>query len=364
LAKKWRSFREGHKDNLSGLVVDHLDYGAYGNVTNETQAANGDRFKYAGGVLEISVGIELFQARWYDPTIGRWISEDPLGLETDSNPDRYVGNEPTDATDPTGLVLKVNRAKYPSGANEVLAMLRKLYPEGDLFMTRDGLIKRGPNRKKSSHPEAEKCITDLITDRRQRHIWEIRPIVAVPKDYVDGNTNIVHPFTLPDGVQFSFPHPTLRNVVITLAGKPGYVKPDGRKNPPGTGGIIYVPTSKSELAFGDYDNNGRTEQPDLVIILAHELCGHAWYLNKGEEKRVQQPHGFRFGHDQAIKMENKIRKEQGLTRMRGLYSERRKHGESVWRIKTTDGEVVWYEKMDREIKKVLDFYLRMLSSLS
>ncbi len=41
----------------------------------------------------------------YDPTIGRWISEDPIGFEAaDPNLYRYVGNNPTNATDPSGLI--------------------------------------------------------------------------------------------------------------------------------------------------------------------------------------------------------------------------------------------------------------------
>jgi len=39
----------------------------------------------------------------YDPTIGVWISEDPIGFEAaDENLRRYVGNNPTLATDPSG----------------------------------------------------------------------------------------------------------------------------------------------------------------------------------------------------------------------------------------------------------------------
>jgi RHS repeat-associated protein len=42
----------------------------------------------------------------YDPSIGRFISEDPLGFEAgDPNLYRYVGNSPTNATDPLGLLV-------------------------------------------------------------------------------------------------------------------------------------------------------------------------------------------------------------------------------------------------------------------
>lgn len=40
----------------------------------------------------------------YDPTIGRWTTEDPIGFKAaDADLFRYVGNNPTNLTDPTGL---------------------------------------------------------------------------------------------------------------------------------------------------------------------------------------------------------------------------------------------------------------------
>ena len=42
--------------------------------------------------------------RWYDASVGRWISPDPTGFAAgDTNECRYVGNSPANATDPRGL---------------------------------------------------------------------------------------------------------------------------------------------------------------------------------------------------------------------------------------------------------------------
>ncbi len=40
----------------------------------------------------------------YDTRLGRWISEDPLGLGPDENPSRFVRNQPVLLTDPSGLI--------------------------------------------------------------------------------------------------------------------------------------------------------------------------------------------------------------------------------------------------------------------
>jgi RHS repeat-associated protein len=86
----------------AGSVLDQVVYDAYGNSLSESNPSNGVRFKYAGGEYDsIQLGYH-FGARWYGPPDGRWTNPDPLGLEPDTNPYRYVGNSPTMATDPTG----------------------------------------------------------------------------------------------------------------------------------------------------------------------------------------------------------------------------------------------------------------------
>ena len=52
-----------------------------------------------------SCGLHDHIARWYDPTVGCWLSEDPIGfLAGDENLYRYVGNEATNLIDANGLL--------------------------------------------------------------------------------------------------------------------------------------------------------------------------------------------------------------------------------------------------------------------
>ncbi len=52
------------------------------------------------------------QNRWYDAAVGRWLSQDPLGLGPDANPYRYCGNAPTDGMDSSGLDGVVMQLAY------------------------------------------------------------------------------------------------------------------------------------------------------------------------------------------------------------------------------------------------------------
>jgi RHS repeat-associated protein len=87
--------------NNSGQLVNSLSYDAFG-VSSVTAPGVGDRFRYAGYPYDAATGLYYVGARWYDPSQGRWLSQDPLGLAADSNPYRYVSNTPTNAVDPSG----------------------------------------------------------------------------------------------------------------------------------------------------------------------------------------------------------------------------------------------------------------------
>lgn len=91
----------------TGTVIDQIDYDAYGNITNETNAANGDRYKYASGQDNAILGMTFYgekgKGRWYNPATGSWSNADPTGLAAGPNPYDYVANNPTNATDPSGL---------------------------------------------------------------------------------------------------------------------------------------------------------------------------------------------------------------------------------------------------------------------
>jgi RHS repeat-associated protein len=61
-------------------------------------------FGYTGKYFDEATGLQNNWNRWYDPKQGRFISQDPIGFAGgDENLYRYVGNGPTNATDPSGF---------------------------------------------------------------------------------------------------------------------------------------------------------------------------------------------------------------------------------------------------------------------
>jgi RHS repeat-associated protein len=92
-------------DALSAITgTSHIEYSAYGEELANDDPTIEPRFGYTGRDRDTESDLQYNRARYYDATLGRWISQDPIGFEAgDANLYRYVGNGPTNASDPYGL---------------------------------------------------------------------------------------------------------------------------------------------------------------------------------------------------------------------------------------------------------------------
>ncbi len=95
---------------LDGKMVEKYHYTAFGEVTivdinNEQirQSSIGNPWRYANKRFDPESGLYAFGLRYYQPDLGRWITEDPAGLTDGPNLYAYVHNTPLLYTDPLGL---------------------------------------------------------------------------------------------------------------------------------------------------------------------------------------------------------------------------------------------------------------------
>ncbi len=102
-------------DGLGNVIGSGLDgssgaailYDAWGNVETDSTAMmrlNTLRFGYKGMLYDETTGLYNARARWYDPEVGRFISEDPIGLGGGMNQYAFAGNDPINGSDPSGLL--------------------------------------------------------------------------------------------------------------------------------------------------------------------------------------------------------------------------------------------------------------------
>ena len=77
-----------------GKVTSEDHYNASGSgVTSGQTGYIDEAFAFTGRWFDQATGLQNNTNRWYDPSIGRWLSEDPIGFEGDpSNLYRPMGN--------------------------------------------------------------------------------------------------------------------------------------------------------------------------------------------------------------------------------------------------------------------------------
>jgi RHS repeat-associated protein len=91
-------------DSSGSIAGGEINYDSFGNPV----ATNGigTRYLYTGREYEGYTGLYYYRARWYDPQLGRFISEDPIGFAGgDINLYAYVRNNPVNLKDPKGTAI-------------------------------------------------------------------------------------------------------------------------------------------------------------------------------------------------------------------------------------------------------------------
>jgi len=82
-----------------GALVERETYDAYGNTVGSAKT----RYGFTGRESESLTGLLYYRARFYDPQLGRFISEDPINLGGGINFYAYVAGNPVNLVDPLGL---------------------------------------------------------------------------------------------------------------------------------------------------------------------------------------------------------------------------------------------------------------------
>lgn len=96
-------------------VVESYEYTAFGRVSifngeGQQQGTSlvGNAWQFAEKRINDKAGLVLFGLRFYDPLIGRWISQDPVGRLDGPNLYAYLHNNPVNHFDRFGLATETN----------------------------------------------------------------------------------------------------------------------------------------------------------------------------------------------------------------------------------------------------------------
>jgi RHS repeat-associated protein len=113
--------RPGHISGLvrkNGTVSHGYNYEAFGQSSAYT---NGDPvffnpLRFAGQYFDAETGMYYMRARYYDPGLMRFVSEDPIGVAGGINTYEYAWGDPVNRRDPSGLLPTSEELDCPTCA--------------------------------------------------------------------------------------------------------------------------------------------------------------------------------------------------------------------------------------------------------
>jgi RHS repeat-associated protein len=151
-------------DRSTETITDYIFLGsemiveAQVGMGNGSQNVNNTNVGYTGHQWDNDTGLNYMQARYYDPLIGRFYSNDPVGFtgEVDTfNRYSYVANNPYRYTDPTG--------EHKSDGDSGLALGQLIR---DIFRNPDDYVPK--RRKSNSQSTGKKSVRKELYPTRAR----------------------------------------------------------------------------------------------------------------------------------------------------------------------------------------------------
>jgi RHS repeat-associated protein len=87
----------------TNTVVWEADYKPFGEADVNPNSSVVNNFRFPGQYYDVETGLHYNYNRYYDPSTGRYLTPDPIGLRGGLNLFAYVLNNPVNMIDPEGL---------------------------------------------------------------------------------------------------------------------------------------------------------------------------------------------------------------------------------------------------------------------
>ena len=89
--------------DAQGQITDRYEYSDFGETTHLSGTST-NPFLYTGQEFDSETGFYHLRARHYAPSLGKFLSRDPIGYSAGTNCYSYCSGDPINASDPSGLI--------------------------------------------------------------------------------------------------------------------------------------------------------------------------------------------------------------------------------------------------------------------
>ncbi len=97
----------------AGALAQTYAYDSFGKQTSSSGSLT-NPFQYTARESDTETGLYYYRARYYDESVGRFLSEDPVSFDGGTNFYRYVKNKPVNFVDSFGLNPTAPAIPWPS----------------------------------------------------------------------------------------------------------------------------------------------------------------------------------------------------------------------------------------------------------
>jgi RHS repeat-associated protein len=107
--------------NPLGTVVQRYTYSSFGKIESQLDPNFVQPYRYTSRELDTETGSYYYRARYYEPDVGRFNSQDPKGFGGGINFYSYGDGNPVGRVDPFGLDWLTNLSNYSAGMGDYLS---------------------------------------------------------------------------------------------------------------------------------------------------------------------------------------------------------------------------------------------------
>ena len=222
--------------DASGAVVDTITYDAFLNIQTESNSTVSGNLLGQGMVYYRYTGLYAAGPRQENPLTAKWIQFDPSGFSAgDYDLTRAMGNDPTNAIDPSGLRAIHSDPSYLAIRDAILADLHRDLPAGAGAFAPTvpiSVLARQPGHWQYAH---------IVSDIAYRLFPESTGTTEYTFDFVDVSNPLEYGEALAEKLQEAVYLRTYppRGYTIDIAGRPNEMRIAGEVTV-GTRTVIYV----------------------------------------------------------------------------------------------------------------------------